>query len=720
MTKVTWKHNEPPPAQPQLLSVARPEDLAAMTGPQDDGMAPVPNTPLSAQEAAKLDTCQECGNFVSISDNRCDACQKKAARLVELSETVGKKKEALGPPLKSPLHRAVKNASFKFVQAVRDGGDATAYGYTHKDGRAAMLTVTLDGVETWAMRWPNNGGEQTGRDPVQFAKATMTTAAKRQAGLNRAAKRVTADAAKAAALTASQLEAAKDTDVARVPITQLLPDGPPDHVCRAVEMLRTVTAKQYDMDLLKGEKHYGHRVALLRALFNRAKGDYKVAETGIKNLTMAFCTAVGVPEGRCSAGAFAARCVEIAKAFNAARRVAWKAEKKTAANVRLREEAEWTVSGMIIPYEKPKTRQQKAEEDIAVRKQVIAETADAEPMAEPKLDVPLAAYIPAHLRMVTQLNGTVSLRLERFNSQGALHAYDTGRKIVISVLTPTLAEGARFSVDGVETVLMTLLESRSKRTDEVELILRRAAAAFARSKLPLALVACPVAVTRLRDAASAVAISLAGVRLLENPDLGAVLMQLEKENSQGAVCVYNNGNAITTGLVASEVLASLRPATPSNGQTNTEMLFEAAKQLLNPTTPGVPVTSVAASHLTAVINCKENAQMATKTAVASGKKFTAQKAPVKKTTAAKKEPTERKTSMFRLIKGTEKEWGAFTTQKGMIVDAFQKAGAVGAKAAGVTRGALIAALPDVPKNNVSFYLSKWQAAGILEKLAPAE
>ena len=70
------------------------------------------------------------------------------------------------------------------------------------------------------------------------------------------------------------------------------------------------------------------------------------------------------------------------------------------------------------------------------------------------------------------------------------------------------------------------------------------------------------------------------------------------------------------------------------------------------------------------------------------------------------------------MSATKSVWSAFTTQKGAIVAAFIKLGAVG-KGAGVTKGQLVAALPDVPDKNISFYLTKWQEPGIVEKTAAA-
>ena len=92
------------------------------------------------------------------------------------------------------------------------------------------------------------------------------------------------------------------------------------------------------------------------------------------------------------------------------------------------------------------------------------------------------------------------------------------------------------------------------------------------------------------------------------------------------------------------------------------------------------------------------------------------------TKITKKAPTERKSSLFRLLATSKAVWSAFTTQKGEIIAAFTKLGAIGAKASGVTRAQLITALPNIDAKNISFYLSTWQSgdAPIVEKLAAAE
>jgi hypothetical protein len=200
-------------------------------------------------------------------------------------------------------------------------------------------------------------------------------------------------------------------------------------------------------------------------------------------------------------------------------------------------------------------------------------------------------------------------------------------------------------------------------------------------------------------------------------------VQLERANSQGALVCYNNGMQVGVGVCPPEILETLR-------QMPTEVnLVTAVKQLLNPAVPSVPVTPTAAKHLTAVMHCKENIMKNTAEAPAVEKKFAAKTTPTKKAVvkpakkaAEKKAPTERKSSLFRLLNESKAVWSAFKTQKAEIVAAFIKLGAVGKKAPGVTRAALIAALPKIGDKNISFYLSVWQKNEpvIVEKLAAAE
>jgi hypothetical protein len=225
------------------------------------------------------------------------------------------------------------------------------------------------------------------------------------------------------------------------------------------------------------------------------------------------------------------------------------------------------------------------------------------------------------------------------------------------------------------------------------------------------------------------------VGLLEDPNNGIVMMQLERENSQGALVVYNNGKRVAAGVVSLDILKTLRPV---SGEVD---LVKAASQLLNPLVPSVPVSPVAARLLTAVLNCKELIPMATKKTAASVKKFEAPAAattkaakaiktekaekPVKvaKTKVAKEAGTPRKASTYRLLTASKKLWESFEGQKGTIVEAMVKAGAVGAKAKGMTTAELVEATGIIDKN-VAFYMSVWQSTKkqeqvIVEKIAAA-
>lgn len=126
-----------------------------------------------------------------------------------------------------------------------------------------------------------------------------------------------------------------------------------------------------------------------------------------------------------------------------------------------------------------------------------------------------------------------------------------------------------------------------------------------------------------------VALDLAEVCLLEDPENGIVIMCLEKPNSQGAICVYNNGSRVAAGVVPTERLITLRRLV-------SEDLIRDVNLMLHPLT-NIPVTPVAEQHLTAVLNhCKENIEMTTETAVVKTKKFAPPVTASKKAVAAEK------------------------------------------------------------------------------------
>lgn len=146
---------------------------------------------------------------------------------------------------------------------------------------------------------------------------------------------------------------------------------------------------------------------------------------------------------------------------------------------------------------------------------------------------------------------------------------------------------------------------RQRAVERAELQQELAAAAEEREGLP------PLATPRADAVVDTVRAE--DVRLLEDPSNGIVLLQVEKSNSQGAICVYNNGVRVAAGVVSPETLRILRPVAGAD-------LLQAARELLTPIVESVVVTPVAQRHLTAVLNCKEIKPMATAT-VTPNKKF---------------------------------------------------------------------------------------------------
>lgn len=132
-----------------------------------------------------------------------------------------------------------------------------------------------------------------------------------------------------------------------------------------------------------------------------------------------------------------------------------------------------------------------------------------------------------------------------------------------------------------------------------------------------------------------VAVNLDDVTLLEDPANGIVLLCLEKANSQGAICVYNNGSRVAAGVLPTELLVKMRPLVSTD-------LVRDVNQLLKPLTAGVVVTNVAERHLTAVLDaCKELLPMKTATETVSTKKFAAPAKAAKKSIGTKKVAAEK-------------------------------------------------------------------------------
>ena len=666
---------------------------------------------------------------------------ENADHLMELSATAAKKRAerlpadprvTVAPP---EADAALVAAGFTFART-----EQNASGYVHEDGRTVLAessgqwTLLVNGLES--------GGANLTTLLTELAKPVPKRATKKALRINKAHTR---GAHAAAAIKAGKTALAVSLTPARAleviheaeaiaaakraaKVATAVPGMPPN-VVRAVEMLGSLTDGKFNLHDLRGDKHYGHRLALLKRLFDREH--VVMAETGINNLMQAFYSAIGAA-GNCRAAQdadFTARCQDLLVKVHDAKLAAGKEAKRTVRAVRNAMKSSLIVPGIVIPQQKPLS---KAAKKVAAKKEAVAlqmELAVARPTAQPRPGTKNLGRLEAHsLRLLTHANGLVSLKLERWNSQGAVHIWegDDGR-VVSGVLTPALAVDVKvqaYNLDAVKELASAWLDDKKvKKTAEMEYVLHCVVHAVNRAQSAFALSVLPYQLPAPRPSAAELTITPAGVRLLEDSILGAVLVQLERANSQGALVCYNNGMQVGVGVCPPEILETLR-------QMPTEVnLVTAVKQLLNPAVPSVPVTPTAAKHLTAVMHCKENIMKNTAEAPAVEKKFAAKTTPTKKAVvkpakkaAEKKAPTERKSSLFRLLNESKAVWSAFKTQKAEIVAAFIKLGAVGKKAPGVTRAALIAALPKIGDKNISFYLSVWQKNEpvIVEKLAAAE
>ena len=544
---------------------------------------------------------------------------KSEARMVALAAKAAK----AAPKVPSgPLMDALLERGFNFIRTERNGV-ASAHGYTHADGRAALITVG-DGVTSCVLRRADGTTWDGQGDEVLLAAALadalkVKPLSKKAARVAAAAERGKAAAKKLAtapptskpapvvqALDAIKAAQAKAAAVRQAKAAEAVP-GVPAHVIRAIEMLGGVTRQRFTLQDLRGDANSSHRMAIMTVLlgYERGSGKVKAAETGITNLIKAFYSALGVPDGTIAARdeAFTARCKELIVKARVVKAAAAREEKRTIKNVKASSVAQaLVVPGTILPGSKRISRKVRKAVEDADKRAIYVEAAFAEPEARPRPSVKgLVIANAKHLRILVQPNSVMSLKLERCNSQGALHLWDNGDRLVHYVLTPVLAKGvtaAPYDVEALDAFIDTLLESKSEKSADVEEVLKSAKRAVRRQIDPVKLAVTTLPITTPRESAAEPRITAANVKLLEDPTLGIVLLQLEKENSQGAICVYNNGSRVAVGLVPPEILKTLRTLTDVD-------VIKAANQLLNPVVPSVPVTPVAASHLTAVLHCKE-------------------------------------------------------------------------------------------------------------------
>lgn len=543
-------------------------------------------------------------------------------RMAELSAAVAHAKPAVPAP-SGAAHDALIKAKFQFIHtAAPDRADGDhIHGYQHEDGRVAAYSFTLDDHRPAKLVLRYDDGRQV--EDAEAMRHLAMNAKDRIAEKKRARRQqhvLDTQRAKSARAVAEGRGVMDEIErrIAEPAPTPEAVAGCPGNVVRAIEMLGGLTLQRFDLQLLRGDRYYGKRMALLKRLFARDRVLAK--ECGINNLVEAFYSAVGA-EGRSAAAKandFAARCKDITAKVRRVKAAATRAEKRQIAAVKRATVLERTVPGKIVPFDKPLSKKEQAAKDAAEQ------------------------------------------RALRFQLAASTEQYP------------------------------------------------------------------------IPKADAEVAMNLDDVRLLEDPDNGIVLMQVEKNNSQGAICVYNNGVRVACGVVPTETLRTLRQVAQDVSQ-----MGVAASQLLNPIDVTIPVTPVAARHLTAVIeSCKERQSMeaaATKTKkFAAPAKTTAKdlgkpvvrasketKLP-KKTAAAKAEKNGTAPRGHNYVLADEKALGEHRSpQLAFIVEQLKKAGKAGMTKADIVAAAIKAGDKKFPTNQphdraIGFYLSKFKGAGALK------
>ena len=460
---------------------------------------------VAADEAKMEAARQRVKKMNGAADETADEDDVNAARLTELSAVAARRKPETPTP-GGAAHEALTKAKFVFISTAKPDrdGDPYVHGYQHPDGRIAAQVVTSDDHAPAKLKlvYPDGRSYEDAEAMRHLAMSAKERLAARRSE-KRGAKIRERDEAKARKAVETGTDALSEIE-ARHANPQPTPEqvaGMPGNVIRAIEMLESVTARQYDLNLLRGDRYYGKRMALLKKLLQTDRVLAK--ECGINNLVSIFYTAVGA-EGKSAAAKatnFAERCKDAMKRVRAARSAATRMEKKNIKRWLRATVIQRTVPGTILPGYKPLNKKQRAEQDAKDRDYVFALAATAEHYPIPKADA------------------------------------------------------------------------------EVEM-------------------------------------NLDEVRVLEDPANGIAFLQIERANSQGAICVYNNGSRVACGVVPTATLLKLRRVPQDVAQLGT-----AANQLLNPVNVSVPVTSVAQRHLTAVIeSCKERQEaMAKETAANEAK-----------------------------------------------------------------------------------------------------
>ena len=480
---------------------------------------------------------------------------------------------------KTPLTKAIQRAGFKYQRSEAVDATTTAHGYVRaRDGAVAVFShhnTSPNIVPRWVVKLKNEAQTQyTGSTLQHFA----------------------------AAMAADRSGAPHVSDAA----------------ISAVRLLHELTAGRCDPCALTGDGNYTVRVQLLKKL--RGTDRVLVKTTGVNQLVKEFYAALGTPAGAPAgrAAAFLEQCTLLIDAEAKKAKAVKVASKAVAADVCAHEVRVPILDGkMPNPAPKPLTRRQRAAAAAELRAEIGSRAIDPEDEEEPAIPDPKRPvnFDLDAVRAVELLNGVVCLQLEAANSQGALAVSDNGTRISACVLSTSTLKTAKPVRPPVVLVDLArrMLEPLNKRV-----IVKPAAAHHLRAFLAqMELVQLRAEVVDLAEAPSikpparyardVQEIDLSSVVILEDPRNSCTLLKVEKDNSQGAICIYNNSSRVLAGVVPPEILKTLRPVIDQD-------LVRDVNQLLHPITDDVVVTPTAERYLTAVLNaCKESIIMAEKT-----------------------------------------------------------------------------------------------------------
>lgn len=320
--------------------------------------------------------------------------QSAALKAAHATQKANKAMAEAGAPV-TPLTKLLTSAGFNYVESKPVAEGATAHGFTHADGRAAVFTHDNSNTNigaNWTIR--ANGEDVTGKTAKQLAEALHKPAVANK-------------------------------------------------VLNALELLSKLTKGTFLLSNLTGDSNYTQRMQLLKAL--RGVDKVLAKETGIHNVIKEFYTAVGVtPDGTINHKEqdFITKAKALLKAEQKTNRAVAKVEKEQIKEV-LKASAPQRVvhdNKPILPAAKKlNAKQQKAADDKA-KADLVLQIADKRkkeeytPLAVPRPDAEITVNLDDVCLLVDPANGIVLLCLEKPNSQGAICVYNNGSRVAAGVL----------------------------------------------------------------------------------------------------------------------------------------------------------------------------------------------------------------------------------------------------------------------------------------------